>query len=127
MARAKPALGQRLLHRSGGAIFGMLIVLAQLGSGTPLQRSLDQLQQSVTRPVPQAPPSPAASPRDVWVPDRIVSDPISGQWIQVPGHWQHRLPSGELYGPPTTICDPRGNCATIPAGTRPAPDPRQSP
>jgi hypothetical protein len=99
-------------------------MLAQLGSGTPLQRSLDQLERSVTRPVPQAPPSPVWRPGDVWVPDRFLNDPATGQLVQVPGHWLRRLPSGELYGPPTTVCGPTG-CTTIPAGPRP--DPQQNP
>ena len=107
------------------AIIGALLILAQLGGGTPLQRSLDQLERSVTRPVPQAPPPTAWRPSEVWVPDRVVSDPVSGQWIQVPGHWLRRLPSGELYGPPMTVCGPRG-CETIPAGTRPSLEPRQT-
>ena len=108
------------------AVFGVLLILAQLGGGTPLQRSLEQLERSVTRPVPQAPPLPASRPGDVWVPDRFVSDPASGQLVQVPGHWQRRLPSGELYGPPTTVCTSTG-CTTIPAGPRPAPEQRQTP
>jgi hypothetical protein len=104
-----------------------VLVVAQLGSGTPLQRSLDQIERSVTRPVPQAPPPAVSRPTDVWVPDRFVSDPIDGRMVQIPGHWERRLPSGELYGPPTTICDSTGNCATIPAGPRPLPDQRQNP
>ena len=102
------------------------VLLAQLGSGTPLQRSLDQLERSVTRPVPQAPPPATWRPSQVWVPDRILSDPVTGQPIQVPGHWQSRLPSGELYGPPLTACGSQG-CETIPAGPRSAPEPRQTP
>ena len=35
-----------------------------------------------------------------------------------------RLPSGDLYGPPITICGPTG-CTTTPAGPRP--EPRQNP
>ena len=101
-----------------------VLIVAQLGSGTPLQRSLDQLERSVTRPLPQAPPPTASRPSDVWVPDRFVSDPASGQLIPVPGHWERRLPSGELYGPPITICGPAG-CTTIPTGPRP--EPRQKP
>jgi hypothetical protein len=99
-------------------------MLAQLGGGTPLQRPLEQLERSVTRPVPQAPPPPTYRPGDVWVPDRVLTDPASGSLVQVPGHWVRRLPNGELYGPPTTVCPPSG-CVTIPAGPRP--DPRQNP
>ena len=116
-----------MLYRNGCLVVGVLLVVAQLGSGTPLQRSLDQIQRSVTRPVPQAPPLPASRPPDVWVPDRFASDPVTGQLMPVPGHWERRLPSGELYGPPTTLCDSTGNCATIPAGPRPSTDGRQSP
>ena len=104
----------------------MTVLLAQLGGGAPLQRSLDRLEREVTRPVPQAPPPPASRPSDVWVPDRFVSDPSSGQLVQVPGHWQRRLPSGELYGPPITVCTAAG-CTTTPAGRRPAPEQSQNP
>ena len=107
-------------------VVGLLLILAQLGSGTPLQRSLDQLERSVTRPVPQAPPTPTTRAPDVWVPDRIVSDPATGLQSSVPGHWERRLPSGELYGPPTTICDSTG-CTTMPAGPRPSPETHQLP
>lgn len=102
------------------------MVLAQLGSGTPLQRSLDKLERSVTRPVPQAPTPPTARAGDVWVPDRYVSDPADGRLITVPGHWERRLPSGETYAPPITICGSTG-CTTLPAGVRPPPEQRQAP
>jgi hypothetical protein len=109
------------------SLVGTLLVALQLGSGTPLQRSLDQIQRSVTRPVPQAPPPAPSRPGDVWVPDRVVSDPVDGRLVHIPGHWERRLPSGELYGPPVTICDSTGACATIPAGPRPLPEQRQAP
>jgi hypothetical protein len=115
-----------LCGKSLASVVFATVILAQLGSGTPLQRSLDQLERSVTRPVPQAPPPTVWAPSQVWVPDRIVGDPATGQRIQVPGHWQHRLPSGELYGPPLTICGSNG-CVTTPAGPRPSPEPRQTP
>jgi hypothetical protein len=100
--------------------------VSQLGSGTPLQRSFDQIQRSTTRPIPQAPPPPVARPGDVWVPDRFVSDPINGRMILVPGHSERTLPGGQLQTPPITICrDSTGTCATYPAGTYP--DPRQNP
>jgi hypothetical protein len=113
-------------HAACSALAVSLLV-AQLGSGTPLQRSLDQIQRSVTRPVPQAPPPQVWRPSDVWVPDRVVSDPIDGRSVHIPGHWDRRLPSGELYGPPVTICDSTGACATFPAGPRPLLEQRQSP
>jgi hypothetical protein len=122
--RSSLARGSLLPACSGAFVGALIVVLAQLGSGTPLQRPLEQLERSVTRPVPQAPPAPAPRAADVWVPDRFASDPVTGQQSVVPGHWERRLPSGQLYGPPTTICDSNG-CTTIPAGPRP--EPRQNP
>ena len=113
-------------YRASPIIWALLLV-AQLGSGTPLQRSLNQIERSVTRPVPQAPPTPAARPRDTYVPDRYVSDPIDGRAILVPGHWERTLPGGQSLTPPTTICGSDGVCTTIPGGTRPGPEQRQAP
>jgi hypothetical protein len=109
-------------------IVGALVLVAQLGGGTPLQRSLNQIERSVTRPVPQAPPPPAVRPGDRYVPDRYVSDPIDGRAILVPGHWDRTLPSGESLTPPTTICGSDGVCTTVPGASRPpAPEQRQTP
>ena len=103
----------------------MLIVL-QLGGGTPLGRSIDQLERSVTRPVPQAPPPTVWRPDSVWVPDRSLPDPVQGR-VLVPGHWERRLSDGEYYGPPMTICGAAtGECVIVPAGVRPPPE-RQTP
>jgi len=101
---------------------GLLLIVLQLGGGTPLQKSLDQLQRDVTKPVPSAPPPVVSRPDSVWVPDRHLRDPIDGRNIIVPGHWERRLPDGQYYGPPMTICgEAGGTCTTIPAGVRPAP------
>jgi hypothetical protein len=114
--------------KSAGSLVGLLFLIAlQLGGGTPLQRSIDQINRSVTRPVPQAPPPAASRPGDVWVPDRVVTDPIDGRLVHIPGHWDRRLPSGELHGPPFTLCDSSGVCTTTPAGPRPLPEQRQNP
>ena len=112
----------------GSALVAGLLIVLQLGGGTPLSRSTDQIQRSVTRPMPQAPPTTAPRPSDVWVPGRYVSDPVDGRMILLPGHWERTLPSGETYAPPLTICrDSTGACTTIPAGVRPAPEFRQTP
>lgn len=103
-------------------------MLAQLGSGTPLQRSFDQIQRSVTKPLPQAPATPAARPGDVYVPGRYVADPVDGRAILVPGHWDRSLPGGGYLTPPLTLCSAAtGICTTIPGGVRPAPEQRQAP
>jgi hypothetical protein len=105
---------------AASVVAGMLLLALQLGGGTPLQRSLDQINRSVTRPVPQAPPpSSVWRPSQVWIPDRFVSDPVDGRMVHMPGHWERVLPSGELYAPPVTICGSTGVCTTIPAGVRP--------
>ena len=105
-----------------------LLVVAQLGSGTPLQRSFDQIQRSVTRPVPQAPPAPASRPGDVYVPGRYVGDPVDGRGVLVPGHWERALPGGGYLTPPITVCsEATGVCTTFPGGVRPSPEQRQTP
>jgi hypothetical protein len=114
--------------KSAGSALVAILLSMQLGSGTPLGQSLDQIGRSVTRPVPQAPPTNVWRPDTVWVPDRHVRDPIDNRIIVVPGHWERRLPDGQYYGPPMTICsEAGGTCATIPAGPRPAPEHRQTP
>jgi hypothetical protein len=112
---------------AGSLLVAGLVIVAQLGSGTPLQRSLEQLQRSVTRPVPQAPSPPPPRPADAWVPDRYVSDPIDGRGVLVPGHWERPLPSGEYLTTPITICGSNGVCTTVPATVRPSPEQRQTP
>jgi len=103
---------------------GVLVIALQLGGGTPLGKSIEQLQRSVTRPVPQAPPPPVSRPDSVWVPDRHLPDPVHGT-VLVPGHWERRLSDREYYAPPLTICgSASGECAAIPAGIRPPPSER---
>jgi hypothetical protein len=108
------------------ALLAAALLLAQLGSGTPGQRPLDRLENSVKRPLPSLPP--AAPPRSdmVWVPDRYVDR--EGSTFHVPGHWEQRLNPREHYVPPLTICDDAsGACTQVPAGVRPPPESRQEP
>ena len=117
IARAKPALERQSFAHVFRAVGAMVIVL-QLGGGTPLGKSFEQLQRSVTRPVPQAPPAAVSPPDSVWVPDRYLPDPVHGR-VLVPGHWERRLSDGESYVPPLTICGlATGECTTVPAGVR---------
>ena len=105
----------------------MLIAL-QLGGGTPLGKSIEQLERSVTKPVPQAPLPTVSRPDSVWVPDRQLPDVVHGGTLLVPGHWERRLSDREYYAPPLTICgSATGECVTIPAGVRPPPTERQAP
>jgi len=104
---------------------GALLLLAQLGGSSSFNSAVDQIERSVTRPVPQAPAAPVERSPDVWVPDRYVAQPGQGGIAVVPGHSERRLPGGEYYAPPSAVCSSAtGECATAPAGVRPPPDMR---
>ena len=116
------------------AVLGTAVILAQVGAtprgvgpGSPSRSSLDQLMNSVTRPVPTLPPPTGQSPADVWVPDRIVPVPGQPGGAHVPGHWERRISDREHYVPPLVITTPDGRSTTLPAGVAPPPDQRQQP
>lgn len=104
-------------------------LLAQIGGGgTSTSNAVRQIERSVTRPLPAVPPTSGDRSADVWVPDRVVPDPMrGGNIVIVPGHWERRLSTGEHYAPSTVACTATGECATTPAGVRPAPDTRVGP
>jgi hypothetical protein len=104
----------------GHVLIGALVLLAQLGSGTPGANPAEQIERSVTQPVPQAPPLPATTSHDVWVPDRAVPDTVYGGMSVTPGHWERALPDGRYSAPPLTTCSSgSGQCSTTPAGEYP--------
>ena len=112
----------------GHALVGALLVLAQFGGGTPGRSPVEQIERSVTRPVPQAPAAPVERSPNVWVPDRYLADPMQGGTSFVPGHWERRLSDGQYYAPPSILCNSAGGaCSTAPAGVRPPPDMRSAP
>ena len=118
IARAKPALERQSLLRAAASVIGVLVIALQLGGGTPLGKSIEQLERSATKPVPQAPPAAVSRSDSVWVPDRYQTDPVYGR-VLVPGHWERRLSDGQSYAPPLTICgSATGECTTVPAGVR---------
>ena len=101
-------------------------LVAQLGGGsTPSSRAIDQIERSVTRPLPPLPPAPAPRSDSVWVPDRYV--PGSAGPVHVPGHWEQRVSPYEVQVPPLVACTPGGDCALVPGGVRPPAERRQSP
>jgi len=104
-----------------------LLLLAQLGGGVPGRSAVQQIERSVTRPVPQAPATAVERSPNVWVPDRYFADPVRGGTSVVPGHWERRLDGGDYYAPPTTACNSVSGCSTVPAGVRPPPDRRITP
>ena len=113
--------------------FVTVLVLAQVGAtprigpSSPSSRALDQLNNSVTRPVPALPRPTGNYASDVWVPDRIIPAPDQAGGIMVPGHWERRLSDREHYVPPLTVRTPDGRVLTVPGGVMPPPEQRQSP
>ena len=113
-------LGAALLLAQAGAV-------PRMGSTSPSARALDQLTNSVTRPMPPVPPPTGQHPSDVWVPDRIVPVPDQPGGLSVPGHWERRLSDHQNYVPPITATTPDGRVLTVPGGVMPPPVERQSP
>ena len=123
------------MHCRSALVIGLLV--AQLSSGvqatprigptSPSSRALDQLTNSVTRPMPAVPPPTVQRPSDVWVPDRIVPMPDQPGGLIVPGHWERRLSDRENYVPPLTATTPDGRVFTVPGGVMLPPEQRQSP
>jgi len=120
----------------GHALVGGLVaalVLAQagatprMGSSSPSSRALDQLTNSVTRPMPAVPPPAGQHSADVWVPDRIVPVPDQPGGLIVPGHWERRLSDRQHYVPPLTVTTPDGHVHIVPGGVMPPPEQRQTP
>ena len=89
---------------------------------TTTQQAVDQINRSVTRPVPSVPPPVVARPSSIWVPEHFtVGD------VKVPGHWQQRLPDGSLSVPPLVVDDPRTGPRLIPGHVAPGPSAEQNP
>lgn len=124
--------------RSIAEPLGSLLLVLQLGAGgssldtlhgsrTPGGPALDQLERSVTRPVPSLPPPALPASDRVWVPDRFLGAPEGGT-VHVPGHWEQRLSDREFYVPPLTVCNTvTGACSTLPAGVQPPVETRPVP
>jgi hypothetical protein len=98
------------------------LLIGQLGAGgSPAGPALDQLERSVTRPLPSVSPPQVSPPSQVWVPGRYIPAPGGGT-VHVPGHWERRISDQEHHVPPLVVCTPTGHCAQVPAGTRRPPD-----
>ncbi|MBI1848450.1 MAG: hypothetical protein HY294_10435 [Candidatus Rokubacteria bacterium] len=108
------------MSRAPAALATAALVLLQLGSGTPLSRSIESIERSVTRPIPQAPPLVVPAPAQVWVPDRYLPVPSGPGTVFVPGHWERPAPAGQFHVPALTVCSTAGGCVTVPAHTAPA-------
>lgn len=95
--------------------------------GTLMSRLLDELTARAMRPRPVAPRPDPKRPDMVWVPDRWVPIPGEPSPARVPGHWERRLPGGEVFVPPLMIVHPDGRVSTVPAGPRRSPELRLGP
>src|SRR5437879_4386380 len=60
------------------ALVVAVLLLAQLGGGTPGRSPVEQIERSVTRPVPQAPAAPVERSPNVWVRDRYLAGSAAG-------------------------------------------------
>jgi hypothetical protein len=109
---------------SAGVLTAWAVVLLQLGGGTPLTGSIQSIERSVTRPVPQAPPVVVTPRPPVWVPDRYVPVPSGPGTVLLPGHWEQPLAGGQVSVPPLLVCSPAGGCVSIPAQIAPPPESR---
>ena len=88
--------------------------------GGPSSGALDQIERSVTRPLPSVPVPAPGRPERIWVPDRHLPT-VDGSAVHVPGHWEYRQPTGEYQVPPLLGCTQDGRCATLPGGDTPLP------
>ena len=111
----------------GAVLLAQATATPRIGPSSPSSRALDQITNSVTRPLPTLPPPAGQSPADVWVPDRIVPVPDQPGGLIVPGHWERRLSDGQHYVPPLTATTPDGRVLNVPGGVMLPPGQRQSP
>ena len=111
----------------GAVLLAQATATPRIGPSSPSSRALDQITNSVTRPLPTLPPPAGQSPADVWVPDRIVPVPDQPGGLIVPGHWERRLSDGQHYVPPLSATTPDGRVLNVPGGVMPPPDRRQGP
>jgi hypothetical protein len=88
---------------------------------------VDRLNAASMRARPVLPPTDVPRQDMTWVPDRYV--PVTGApgGALVPGHWEQRLPGGDVYTPPLTIIRPDGGSQLAPAGAQSAVGPHVIP
>jgi hypothetical protein len=113
---------RRLVNvRIAGCLLGGALVAFQLGP-TTTGRAVDQINGMSSRPLPPVGPTPVPPSRSVWVPGHYVRLPGEPTPALVPGHWELRLPNGNLAVPPVTVERPSdGIHQTLPGATRQSP------
>jgi hypothetical protein len=125
--RLTSLLGAALVASAALAPTALGQVKSPPGGTTPSGAIFDRLRESTTRPVPQVPPPVVVPPDMTWVPDRHVHVPGVDGPVLVPGHWERRLSTHEVYTPPLTGTTPRGDIIHFPAGAQPPVHQRQTP
>lgn len=110
-----------VITRTAGCLLAGALLAFQLGP-TTTGRAVDQINGMSTRSLPSVGANPVPSPRSVWVPDQYVRLPGEPNPVHIPGHWEHRLPNGDLSVPPVTVERPSdGTSQTLPGTTRQSP------
>src|SRR5262245_6608298 len=105
-------------------VWGGLIFQPSITGGSAGSRAVDQINRSVTRPLPSVPPTRVAPSDQVWVPDRYVAS-SDGLLLHVPAHWERRVNDQEVHTPPVVACPTgSGPCVLVPSGIRPEPEAR---
>jgi hypothetical protein len=105
-------------------VWGALVFQPSVTAGTAGSRAVNQINRSVTRPVPTVPSRKVPAQDRVWVPDRYVAG-SDGLLLHVPGHWERRVNDHEVHTPPVVACPTGpGTCVLVPSGIRPKPEVR---
>jgi hypothetical protein len=119
-----------LVARLAGGVAGCLLggaMAVPLGPTTTSQ-AVNQMNATSMRGVPSVSARPVVRDSMIWVPGRVVRLPGEGV-VNVPGHWERRLPEGrEVHVPPLTVRNPEtGGTVSLPAAVRPPVDERSGP
>jgi hypothetical protein len=108
---------RRLARGATGCLLGGAMMVP-LGP-TTTQQAVNQMNSTSMRPMPSVGTAPVTGGTQVWVPSRRISIPGEPSSVTVPGHWERRLPTGDVHVPPLVVSPPSGGTITLPAATRP--------
>jgi hypothetical protein len=125
MHRRARTFARRLARGAAGCLLGGAMMVP-LGPTTTSQ-AVSQMNATSMRGVPTLPVRPVVRDPTTWVPGRVVRLPGEGP-VVVPGHWERRLPDGDVHVPPLTVRNPEtGSTTALPAAERPPVEERLGP